>query len=823
MTAGGLLQVAGTLSSPATVPVGTGGLLAVHQLTAPGVDIAGGLLTAAEVDATTLNVTSKGGVTAFALTPLILNVTGTLSVDSTSGIGVSGLGYAPGYTTGNTTAGGATGRSGGSYGGLGQDDRGTTNAAYGDYTNPDDFGSGGGPGGGAGGGLVRITAATLDLDGQVLADGGDAGYDDSGGYGGGSGGGIYVSVTTLSGAGLIEAASGDINGGGFAGGGRVAVYAADFSGFNVANITAPAGGHGGSAGTVYLKTTGDAQGTLIIDPGPTGYVPGFTPLGTSWPTAVPITPGGLPAAHFPIPDAVVIRGLNTRVIPAIPELSLDFQSSLTITSSAQLLMPGDLALDATTSLQLTAGGLLSVTGTLTSPVPLVVVGGSLVAGQVSVPSLEMDGGGLSAGQVNATTLDVINTAVVTTNSLTPLILDIGGTLSVDSTSRIDVSDLGYGPGRTVGNSPIGGTTGTSGGSYGGLGGAYGGTTNLPYGDYTNPDDFGSGGGTTSTGSAGGGLVRITATTLDLDGQILANGNAGQGPGSGGGIFVSVTTLMGAGSIEAAGGLNTEHYGNGGPPGGGGGGGRVAVYAADFSGFNTSLITAPGQYGDAPGGAGTVYLRQSGAASGTLILAEPNGANSNGDTPLGLPGETSHLFPDAVVISGYLTYVVPESPGLALDFQNGLTITNSGTLQTNGELTLGGTVNWSGGSINGNGTLNLAAGSELDISGTSNKSLGAAIFNNAGTVKIESGSLAISSAVSQVAGNVLTGGNWVVLANATLNLSMAGAIATNQGNITLGGSGATFTNLSGLSENDGALSLLGVPSSRPRPICSTRGA
>ena len=259
---------------------------------------------------------------------LDLTVNQQVIVDPTSRIDVSGLGYAPGYTTGNTTVGGATGRSGGSYGGLGQDDRGTTNAAYGDYTNPDDFGSGGGPGGGAGGGLVRITAATLDLDGQVLADGGDAGYDDSGGYGGGSGGGIYVSVTTLSGAGRIAAASGDINGGGFAGGGRVAVYAADFSGFNVANITAPAGGHGGSAGTVYLKTTGDAQGTLIIDPGPTGYSPGFTPLGLQGQT------------NFSIPDAVVIRGINTRVIPATPGLALDFQGSLTITNSAQLLMPG---------------------------------------------------------------------------------------------------------------------------------------------------------------------------------------------------------------------------------------------------------------------------------------------------------------------------------------------------------------------------------------------------------------------------------------------------------------------------------------------------
>ena len=75
---------------------------------------------------------------------------------------MGGLGYAAGHTTGNTTVGGATGRSGGSYGGLGQDDRGTTNAVYGDYTNPNDFGSGGGPGDQAGHEAAEAPARSAD-------------------------------------------------------------------------------------------------------------------------------------------------------------------------------------------------------------------------------------------------------------------------------------------------------------------------------------------------------------------------------------------------------------------------------------------------------------------------------------------------------------------------------------------------------------------------------------------------------------------------------------------------------------------------------------
>ena len=53
-------------------------------------------------------------------------------------------GYAPGYTTGNTTTGGATGGSGGSYGGPGgvYPTTSATNAVYGSYALPNDWGSG---------------------------------------------------------------------------------------------------------------------------------------------------------------------------------------------------------------------------------------------------------------------------------------------------------------------------------------------------------------------------------------------------------------------------------------------------------------------------------------------------------------------------------------------------------------------------------------------------------------------------------------------------------------------------------------------------------
>src|SRR5206468_1088977 len=138
-------------------------------------------------------------------------------------------------------------------------------------------------------------------------------------------------------------------------------------------------------------------------------------------------------------------------------------------------------------------------------------------------------------------------------------LSVAHQLYIDATSRIDVSGKGYLPGRTTGNTTVGGAKGRRGaGSYGGVGGAYGSdgstgivsATNPVYGDYADPDDWGSGGtnGLGTFNTSGGGLVKITAATLRLDGQLLADGvrTDDGGGGSGGGVYVAVSTLSGSG-------------------------------------------------------------------------------------------------------------------------------------------------------------------------------------------------------------------------------------------------------------------------------------
>ena len=175
----------------------------------------------------------------------------------------------------------------------------------------------------------------------------------------------------------------------------------------------------------------------------------------------------------------------------------------------------------------------------------------------------------------------------TADVLTKLALNVEN-LTIDATSGIDVTARGFLGGSQPGNvfgdegMTVGfqkGSEGRSGGSYGGLGGASNGSTNSVYGDFRDPNEPGSGGSSfgNPTGN-GGGLVRIVAQTVQLDGMIKADGGVrgsccSAGGGSGGGIRIDVGTLSGTGQITANG---------GGGSGGGGGGGA----------FQTSGDSAP---------------------------------------------------------------------------------------------------------------------------------------------------------------------------------------------------------------------------------------
>jgi YD repeat-containing protein len=334
---------------------------------------------------------------------------------------------------------------------------------------------------------------------------------------------------------------------------------------------------------------------------------------------------------------------------------------------------------------------------------------------ISANDFQFDGKSI---QVNGRTLTVngahtfanltLSNGAVLTHSPTSstmvgkLDITVNGIIQIDSTSRIDVSARGFLGGGRAGN-PFGnngmtvgfvqGSLGTSGGSYGGLGG--GGSANAVYGDFRNPNDAGSGGARVNDPAGnGGGLVRIVAAALVLNGSITADGGGGafqSGGGSGGGIRVDVGTLSGTGTITANGGSQGINAFGGGL-GNGGGGGRVAVYYQNPTSFDLTRINAFGGAGP-NSGAGTVYLQGPTREAGELIVDNNNGAATSLSTPI----------PQVTGGSLSLTHLRVRRQA-KIRVENVLNLTGTLELSSGSEYVSAGRVNA--------GTVNLTGGSVL---------------------------------------------------------------------------------------------------------------
>jgi hypothetical protein len=234
-------------------------------------------------------------------------------------------------------------------------------------------------------------------------------------------------------------------------------------------------------------------------------------------------------------------------------------------------------------------------------------------------------------------VSIINGGKITTSETTAsaeysLDLTVIGSLLIDAGGSIDVSARGYLGGNRPGNSgnrygkTLGNVDGSyyrSGGGYGGLGGKLGvDARNDIYGDPLEPDELGSGGGGRAgynQGGDGGGLIRISASTIQLNGSIKADGGDGTdgtyyaGGGSGGGIRIHAGSLIGDGSIGAGGGDGGGNFGCG------GGGGRIAVYYSNTLSLPPANITATGGSGAEPGHDGTVFFGVPGDLNGDCTV------------------------------------------------------------------------------------------------------------------------------------------------------------------------------------------------------------
>ncbi|MGH3863538.1 hypothetical protein, partial [Actinokineospora sp.] len=379
----------------------------------------------------------------------------------------------------------------------------------------------------------------------------------------------------LSGSGTIEANGGNntTTGGSIAGaggGGRVAVRYEDVTGFDLSKITAKPGdaattdvGSDAGAGTVFLlDELNDTFGSLIVDSrgnSPAGVTP-LRAIGSATSTALAANTLTRSSASFPVPNATT-RAVGLVGLELNPNTAQG-QTFTVISNTATTLTtdPADGAMTAIAApgnrytgvytfddFQVLGGANVSTSDDIVVVDPSADrtrIRGSLAARRLDTGTAELflDTGTATVASVTAATLTLSSSSLLTaesttTTSETRLEID-ADTVTIDATSRIDVTSKGYLGGQQPGNAinngrTIGNAAGSSldtGGSYGGLAGGHSSRRDLVYGDFKNPDHPGSGGGghtnfncTVCVGGNGGGLVRIVADTIALNGRISANG------------------------------------------------------------------------------------------------------------------------------------------------------------------------------------------------------------------------------------------------------------------------------------------------------------
>lgn len=199
----------------------------------------------------------------------------TVTIETGALLSADGQGYQSYPVDGYNYQGTGPGRSelsdrGASYGGEGETSFLSVypRPVYGSLFHPDQLGSSsyGYTSTTYGGGAIRISSDSLSVDGSLTANGLATGTN----HNGATGGSIWIHTTQLSGSGIIQANAAPksaVPGRRNSGGGRIAVYYSDASGFtDLSSIEAVSGGTGDSSedGTVLIVDVDNGNGDLTV-------------------------------------------------------------------------------------------------------------------------------------------------------------------------------------------------------------------------------------------------------------------------------------------------------------------------------------------------------------------------------------------------------------------------------------------------------------------------------------------------------------------------------------------------------------------------------
>lgn len=570
-------------------------------------------------------------------------ITPLLNVAFNGVVRADGLGNPPGAGFG---VGSSSLLTGGGYGGCGGGNTNDSCVVYGSLYKATEFGSGGGtsqiPDGnhGTAGGIIDVMASHLVVDG-VISSNGQSG--DSTTTGGGSGGSVDISITEqLSGRGQIKAEGGDCVGEitGAGGGGRISLLITGDDKFS-GTFSARGGNSSaksGSPGTVYIEVgkTVLRDKKLILD---NSGIHSASPL--------PVFLKQSSVASYNLQE-LYLKGkviLHVEKDMQVDKLVTDSNSVIYIKDNVTFTAePTSRYLQPYCNFIVESNGEIRIPdevmflgssnvfkGTLTGILDMIIGENRKVTFSSSARTARYIDGQYTfitdRGEYRFSSLRVKNGAFFSFEEarLKKVPLTVGrlevnfGAIVQGSWLDIQASDVIIHPGATLDLSAQGhesdkgpGAGGRyqsdgTGAGHGGYGGLRHGNQGTWYGSAFNPNDTGSGGGSSSygAGGVGGGYLRLTVVrVVKLEGAISVTGTSGEasnsGGGSGGSVWISADDIQGNGIIIAKG-------GDGKGTGGGGSGGRVGIYLQKPMSFE-GLLQAQGGSGKEAGAAGTLYIK-----------------------------------------------------------------------------------------------------------------------------------------------------------------------------------------------------------------------
>lgn len=596
--------------------------------------LGGGVAVSSPLTVTNLTLLEGSTLTPVSGDELRIIASGVVTIKEGATVQVSALGGEPGWVTGSSGGAGGSHGGGGSMGNVG-----TVGEVYDSVYRPTLPGAEGSGDVLKGGGVVRIEAAEIRLDGLIEARG-EYFYN----FSGGAGGTVLLETGVLQGTGFIDATgaaarrvvgpSGYPGGGG---GGRISIRAGNLEGFDP-KLQAKAWGGAAikgesgdpperhaSPGTVFIRTATDTYGRLVLDQG------------------VSATTGGERSS-----DPVILPALGEGAVAAQEIAGGDLWIEASQVFRPRWLGVWVTLLDGSGSelghyeaVEIDAGGRLRLS------VAAAAAGAETYRGEYRFDSIELlNGAGfegedpMDAGELTLSgavelppvfeveSLRLRSGSTVTPSSGAELHIVAAGTVTIESGALIDVSGLAETPPGVAGSGV------RVGASHGGAGaeGWNPGAVGEVYGSVYQPRHTGSHQGT-NTETKGGGVVRIDATSVVLDGQIWARGGYFYNfpGGSGGTVSMTAASLSGSGLINASGERGRSTTVNLGYPGSGGGG-RVALLVDQLQGFdpetqvrvegNTTIYgeaTDPPELYSAPG---TLFIRQAADTYGELQVRQP---------------------------------------------------------------------------------------------------------------------------------------------------------------------------------------------------------